>query len=74
VLVRFLKDERGGSWRKGDKAWIVRTLAAKPQAQDDIYLVAKVKGQRNPWEMIVGDNLYWCVGSDIEPFNQLAIF
>lgn len=73
--VRFKENDRGGAWRKGEKAWIVRQLSSKPLAQDDIYLVARITGQRHPLEVILDETkLYWCVGSDIEPWNQLALF
>jgi hypothetical protein len=61
-LVRFKENERGGAWRKGEIAEIIRQISRKPLAQDDIYIVGK------------GDKQYWCVGSDVDPWNQLSLF
>jgi hypothetical protein len=60
--VRFREHDRGGAWKKNELAQISRVLSRKPRATDDIYLVEK------------SGKLYWCVGADIESFNQLSLF
>jgi hypothetical protein len=61
--VRFVKNARHDEWRKGDIGIVDGVVALKPQAQDDVYLVRLSDGKQ-----------IWCVGSDVDLWDQLQLF
>lgn len=62
--VRFLDSNRQGLWRRGQIGTIQKTVAERPQATADIYLI----------KLELDGRVVWATSDEVEPFEQLSVF